>query len=721
MRSAEPDAASADADAGDEAAKDGQDGDAGDAAEKVKKEEEIAVNLQGADLKQISRFLMDKLGKPVVTGAGVDDVELSVMAPGKMPLSQALELLGNALRSKGVVIVRGERVTQLLPVSAVRQMRRDLVGPDKSVRDLPDSSVIVDKVFKLKYASVDGLRNAVLPALPDYAFLTSDPNLNVLTVTAAGADLVQIERLVERLDVPGAGATVERIFNIKHGDPAEVANLVRAVLAGSLGIASGDIYVSPLGGEQGQSGNNGRGGRGDNDRRRGGNRGGGGEAAGPGTLLVEKSEAPIMLTPNITRRWIIASAPPSVMERIERWVKEFDVPTVDEGGQSVAPALPYELVTVRFADVDDLSEQLSEAIRSMPDASLRDGVKVVPFANSGRLLVYGSAAGRGLVETLLKELDVEVRLDQAIEEITLQYAGAESVKTKIEDLFNDSDQPRSVRFFYGNSSNNKKELTVTADEQRNTVTVKTDPARLAQIKKLIAEQWDTPLDYDDVKPKVYSLEHSDPVQVQTLLENMFSRSSSTSSFSFFSGERTTTDDTPVGALFGQFSFEALANSNKLIVSTKSVGNYVVIDELIAEIDQPQEAGTPVIIELKHANAEDVAEQLNAMFSEAGTPAAITRAERGLSASLRAESSVAQRGGGTNNNNNNNNQEQQRQRRRPHADVFLVEPVPGQPQRAAGEQPDRQAAGGPGEPPQRHHDDRPAGLHRAHARPSFRDG
>ena len=197
---------------------------------------------------------MDKLGKPVVTGEGVGDVELSVMSPGKMPLTEALELLGNALRSKGVVIVRGERVTQLLPVAAVRQMRRDLIGPDASVRDLPDSSVIVDKVFKLEYASADALREAVIQALPDYAFLTSNPNLDVLTVTAAGADLVQVERLVERLDVPGAGATVERIFQIEHGDPAEVANLVRAVLAGSLGISAGDIYVSPLGGEQGQSG-----------------------------------------------------------------------------------------------------------------------------------------------------------------------------------------------------------------------------------------------------------------------------------------------------------------------------------------------------------------------------------------------------------------------------------------------------------------------------------
>ena len=629
-------------------------------AEPEDAEERVAVNLRGADLKQISRFLMDQLGKPVVIGEGVDGVELSVMAPKKMPLNEALELMGNALRAKGVVIVRSDRVTQLLPIAAVRQMPRPLVGPEATVGDLADTSAIVDKVFALQHASAQTLKDAVLPALPSYAFLTANANLNTLTVTAAVADLVQVERLVARLDVPGAGAAVERIFHLKHGDPAEVANLVRTLLGGSLGIEPGDIYVSPLGG-----GDGGKKSRGRNNRGRG-NGNGNNDDAGPGTLLIKGSDAPIMLTPDVSRRWIIASAPPRVMAQIETWVAEFDRPGVadpaagTDGTPAAAAPAPYELVQVHYTDVEELSDQLTQAIASMPDPAVRDGVRVVPFAKSGRLLVYGSTRGRELVGTLLAELDVEVKLDQVIEEITLKNASAEAVQGKIEDLFEDGQQPRNVRFFYGRTSDAKKPLTVTADPQRNSVTVKTDPARLKQIKELIATQWDTPLDYDEVKPRVYTLKHSDPIQVQTLLEDMFSRSSSSSSFNFFSGQRTTTNDTPVGPLFGQFSFEALANSDKLIVSTKNVGNYAVIDALLEDLDQPQDAGTPIIIELKHANAEDVAEQLNAMFSEAGTPAAITRAERGLSAGLRADTGVGERGGGNQNNNNRNNNQNNNQ-------------------------------------------------------------
>jgi len=614
----------------------------------------IAVNLQGADLQQISRFLMDQLGKPVVAGEGLGEVELSVMAPDRMPLNEALELLGNALRAKGVVIVRGERVTQLLPVAAVRQMPRALVGPDESVADLPDSSVIVDKVFALEFAAATNLQEAVVAMLPDYAFLTADPNLNTLTVTAAAADLVQIERQVARLDVEGAGASVERIFRLEHGDPAEVANLVRAVLAGRLGIDAGAIYVSPLGGEEAGGGNRGR----NNNRGRNSRNNRGNDDTGPGTLTIERSDAPILLTPDVARRWIIASAPPRVMDQIARWVAEFDVPAADRegdgGGQAAGPPPPpYELVQVKFGDVEELAEQLATAIGTMPDPAVRDGVRVVPFPKSDRLLVYGSARGRELVGTLLDELDVEVDLDQVFEEITLVNAPAETVKAKIEELFDDQEQSGRRRW-WSRGSNTKKELTVSADPQRNTITIKTDRARMRQIKELIEDKWDTPLDYGEVQPRVYTLKHTDPVQVQTLLEEMFSKSTSSSSFNWFSGSRETTTNASVGRLFGQFSFQALADSNKLIVSTKNVGNYQVIDELIDQLDVPQDAGLPILVDLKHANAEDVAEQLNAMFSEPGTPASVTRNERGLSDEIRRSATAEENQTTAGNNNGNNN-------------------------------------------------------------------
>lgn len=597
----------------------------------------VSVSFQNAELAQVAGFYGRELGKPVLIHQSLASTKLTVMSNNELPLPEAFELIGNALRQHGVIVVEGPRQIDLLPLSEVRRINRPLVPAGESVADLPDRSTIIDKVFVVEHYDVDRLKDLILPMLPEYAFLVADPNLDRLVVTAAAGDLIHIENVVARLDVPRANDTAQRIFTIEHGDASEIATMVRTILAGTLGNEALAVFTGGAGQD------NSRGNR--NNRNRNNRRN---NEPPSNTLFVERSEAPIMLQADLSRNWIIAAAPPAVMEEIERWIEELDQPK--ERNE------PYELFDITHADVEELAEQMNEAINAMPDADIRASVKVIPFIKSRQILVYGSQRGRGLVRALLDQLDVESSQYQIIKEISLKHDSAENVKAKIEELFS-TEQSTGSRYTYifGNRSQQKKDLTVTADTQRNTITIMTDAPRLARIEKVIAEQWDLPIDLDEVKPKVYELQYTDPVQVQTLLEEMFTKSSSTSSFSFFSYSRTTETSNPVGRLFGEFSFNAMQDSNKLIVSTKNPANYVVIDELLEEIDQPQDAGVPVIIELKHANAEDVAEQLNAMFSEPGTPAAITRTERGLSDAIRQTSTASDRDPNNNRGNQNNNQ------------------------------------------------------------------
>lgn len=597
----------------------------------------IAVSFRNTELSQIANFLGRELDKPVLIHQSVANIQLTVMSNKDLPVSEALELIGNALRQNGVIIVEGPRQLELLPIDQVRRVNRPLVDDDESVADLPDQSTIIDKVFVVEHYDVNRLKDLVVPMLPDYAFLVSDPNLDRLVVTAAAADLVHVERMIARLDVPRANDTVERIFTIENGDASEIATMVRTILAGTLGNEGLEVFTTPgAQGNQNNRNNRGRGGGGGNTR----------NSDESNTLFIERSEAPIMLQADLSRNWIIAAAPPTVMDEIEKWITELDKPK--ERNE------PYELFDITHADVEELAGQINEAITAMPDADIRASVRVIPFVKSRQILVYGSQRGRSLVRSLLDQLDIESSQYLLIKEIQLEHDSAENVKAKIEELFSNEPSGSGNRYYFrGGSAPPSKDLTVTADTQRNTVTIMTDAVKMRRIEEIVAQQWDLPLDLDEVKPKVYELQHTDPVQVQTLLEEMFTKSSSTSSFSWFSGRQTTESNTPVGRLFGEFSFNAMQDSNKLIVSTKNPANYAVIDDLLEQIDQPQDAGVPVIIELKHANAEDVSEQLNAMFAEPGTPAAITRHERGLSDAIREISSASERSAGSTNNQNNN--------------------------------------------------------------------
>ncbi|MEM9418792.1 MAG: secretin N-terminal domain-containing protein [Planctomycetota bacterium] len=619
----------------------------GEPQEEPPKPKTVSVSFRDTELSQIAGFYGRELDKPVLVDQSVANNRLTIMSNKELPLNEAFELIGNALRQRGVIVVEGPRQIELLPIAQIRRINRQVVPAEQSVNDLEDQSTIVDKIFLVEHYDVTRLKDLVVPMLPEYAFLVADPNLDRLVVTAAAGDLIHIERLVASLDVPRANDTIEKIFTVENGDASEIVSMVRTILAGTLGDESLAVFTTPA--PQGNNNRNNRGGR----NRGGGNRGNSNAAPGSNTLFVERNEAPIMLQADLSRNWIIAAAPPSVMDQIEKWIIELDKPK-DRNE-------PYQLFDIEHADVEELAGQINEAINAMPDADIRASVRVIPFVKSRQILVYGSQRGRSLVRSLLDQLDIESSQFQLIKEIAIKHDSAENVKEKIEELFNSQQSSGSrYTYYFGNSRPQQKELTVTADPQRNTITIMTDPVRMRRIEEIVKEQWDLPIDLDDVKPKVYDLKHSDPVQLQELLEEMFTKSSSSSSFSWFTGRSSTETNNPVGRLFGEFSFNAMQDSNKLIVSTKNPANYVVIDELLAEIDQPQDAGVPIIIELKHANAEDVAEQLNAMFSEPGTPAAITRTQRGLSDAIRQVSTAGEGNNGGNNNNQNNNQNRNNQ-------------------------------------------------------------
>ena len=58
----------------------------------------------------------------------------------------------------------------------------------------------------------------------------------------------------------------------------------------------------------------------------------------------------------------------------------------------------------------------------------------------------------------------------------------------------------------------------------------------------------------------------------------------------------------------------------------------------APVVTTSDVGLPEIVELRHASAEELAEQLNALLAKDGTLAQLPRQETGLSASSATESS-----------------------------------------------------------------------------------
>lgn len=318
---------------------------------------------------------------------------------------------------------------------------------------------------------------------------------------------------------------------------------------------------------------------------------------------------------------------------------------------------------LRYGSAENMGEILKDAIPKH--------AKLTVDADSNQLAIMGNISLLQRMERLITSLDRAPSDTVIAETFRLRYADAEQIKANIEELFSAStgnrnnnqgnnnnrggnqgnQQGNQGRPNFGNffgpqggqqgqqgSAQPSANLRVTANTQQNSVTVSAEPSVIEQVREQIEKFWDLPLPDEAVIPKIYDLVNSDPVKVRDLLEGLFGRA--TTGTGGGQNQQRTGSSQGVGRLAGQFSFEAIPEAGRLVVVAKSPDNLAVIDKIIEDLDRPQTSGLPAIVELKHASAEELAEQLNTLLSQDGTLAQIRRAESGLSDSSSTASPFA---------------------------------------------------------------------------------
>lgn len=285
-----------------------------------------------------------------------------------------------------------------------------------------------------------------------------------------------------------------------------------------------------------------------------------------------------------------------------------------------------------------LNNATAENLEDVLEDAVPDYATIAFDPESNQIIVRGNISLLQRMERLITSLDRPSSDSLQTATFRLRFADAEQIAENIRELYEDTENEvnRQIasRFRGGgrggggddSEASTSENLRVTANTQQNAVTVLAEPGVIDQIRRQVENEWDLPLPEEAVVPKVYTLQNSDPVRVVQALEGLFGQSSQSGNDSETQG---------AGRLQGQFSFQALAEAGRVAVVAKSPDNLAIIDAIIKDLDSPQTVGLPEIVELKHADAEELAEQLNALLAQTGSLAQIPRQERGLSDSSNA--------------------------------------------------------------------------------------
>ncbi len=576
------------------------------------------LNLMSLEMKKLLPKLAEWTGKVIIpVDSELERLKLTLYSKKQHTRKEILKHIYSALNQKGFIIEETEDEILIKKAEDSKIGIIPTIGDETPLISIEDQTRIVQKVFKLKVYSPSAMRSLLLGMKKsDKTFkIISDENTNTLIVIDTVSSLIGIETIIDELDIPEADQTISETIEIAQGDPLEIVQLLKILLTQvDEDSKSRSRYSSS-------------------------------SSKGLSINFTGPSLQPIVLVPIVNQNWIIAKASSEDMKLIKDWIVKLDISDSEE--------LEQEMVSVQYLDVNELASRLNAGLQQQPGVSSQPEVVIQPLDKAKKILLFGSTKSRERIKRFISELDIPSD-NHVSKRFDLKYADPDQVKTYLEELFTEEEN----KSYYSRYSTKKSEtgfLRVISNALLKQVTVITSLENMNKIETQILE-WDTPLNLDNVKPLILTLKNSDPEKMVDLLSTLFTDTDDGggSNSWWFWGGKSDEKEKIVGALYGKLSFAAVPDTKKIVIISKIPEAYKVVQEIIEELDSEDMAELPQVIVLKYADAEELADQLNALLNERGTEATLKRRIRGLSPSSTTQGSVNTNNNNNQNNNNNNN-------------------------------------------------------------------
>ncbi|MGI9014609.1 MAG: type II secretion system protein GspD [Phycisphaerales bacterium] len=189
-----------------------------------------------------------------------------------------------------------------------------------------------------------------------------------------------------------------------------------------------------------------------------------------------------------------------------------------------------------------------------------------------------------------------------------------------------------------------------ADTRNNLVTVQGSPELLDEIEKQIRLYWDREFNPEKEEiVKIYEVRYTDAVVVSNVLKEIMDQPATGGGGGRPAVQRDGAAAGGGGASAGTgstrladlYKIEPMPSVNRIVAIAKTSESFGILDGIIAQIDQPGMDIQPMIIELKHADAEELARELNVAFQHVGSNIGLEGRESGLSGFTGRRSTDAQ--------------------------------------------------------------------------------
>ncbi|MGB2824548.1 MAG: secretin N-terminal domain-containing protein, partial [Phycisphaerae bacterium] len=307
---------------------------------------------------------------------------------------------------------------------------------------------------------------------------------------------------------------------------------------------------------------------------------------------------------------LLVAATTSQFEEIEKVIKDLQAAGAVVASQTKTFALKFALATELAEVIETMLTEtpspsgFSPYRRGRGPSTSTETVRVAALARSNAIIVQGPPEKILLAEELVKTFDNEASGGQpVIEIVTLKNAQAVSLAEAV----NATLAARAAQSGFGRrgsaAGGGEQTVMVTAETNSNSILVRGPAGEVPRVVEMI-KRLDEQGDSTGVQVRVFKLENSSATElaktVGTLFKDMLRQSGR-------GGSRQAGETTP-------FSVAGDDRTNSLVVSTTSA-HFKIVEQILESLDKSGPLRDVQYVYLEYADAYDVADKLNAMYTD----------------------------------------------------------------------------------------------------------
>ncbi|MCH2110395.1 MAG: type II secretion system secretin GspD [Polyangiaceae bacterium] len=179
----------------------------------------VRFNLKDADLAELVNHISGMTGKRFIYGAKVRSIKATVVSPEPVTLQEAYQAFLSILDVNGLTVIPHGRFLKIVDSAGVAAQGTPIYSRGGAI---PNTDTFITRIYRTRYVGADEASALLAKFKSKEGDISTYPAGNLLIITATGTQIRRMVRILEEVDVGGAGQQMW-IEPINHGNADEMA------------------------------------------------------------------------------------------------------------------------------------------------------------------------------------------------------------------------------------------------------------------------------------------------------------------------------------------------------------------------------------------------------------------------------------------------------------------------------------------------------------------